>query len=80
MVNTRLELSQTMKMENAIRILAGTMVLISISLAHWVSQWWLLLAAFVGCNLIQSAFTGFCPAENIFRKLGIGKEGSPCCR
>ncbi len=56
------------------------MVLISISLAHWVSEWWLLLAAFVGCNLIQSAFTGFCPAEIIFRKLGIGKEGGSCCR
>ena len=62
-----------MKMENAIRILAGTMVLISISLAYFVDQRWLFLAAFVGVNLIQSAFTGFCPAENIFRKLGIGK-------
>jgi len=69
-----------MKLENAIRVLAGTMVLISISLAHWVSQWWLLLAVFVGANLIQSAFTGFCPAEIIFRKLGIGKEGGSCCR
>ncbi len=69
-----------MKLENAIRILAGSMVLISISLAHWVSQWWLLLAAFVGLNLIQSAFTGFCPAENIFRKLGVGREGAACCR
>lgn len=68
-----------MKMENAIRILAGTMVLISISLAHWVSEWWLLLAAFVGCNLIQSAFTGFCPAEKIFAKLGIGRGGKSCC-
>ncbi len=66
-----------MKMENAIRILAGTMVLISVSLAHFVSQWWLLLAVFVGCNLIQSAFTGFCPAENILRKFGVGKTG--CC-
>jgi hypothetical protein len=68
-----------MKMENAIRILAGTMVLISISLAHWVSEWWLLLAAFVGCNLIQSALTGFCPAEKIFARLGIGKCGASCC-
>ena len=66
-----------MKMENAIRILAGTMVLISISLAHWVSPYWLLLAAFVGLNLIQSAITGFCPAEIIFRKLGVGQGG--CC-
>jgi hypothetical protein len=68
-----------MRMENVIRILAGTMVLISISLAHWVSQWWLLLGVFVGFNLIQSAFTGFCPAEMIFRKLGVGKEGASCC-
>ena len=69
-----------MKMEHAIRILAGTMVLISISLAHWVSQWWLLLGAFVGFNLIQSALTGFCPAENIFHKLGMGKDDASCSR
>ncbi len=68
-----------MKMENAIRILAGTMVLISISLGRFVSPWWLLLGVFVGCNLIQSAFTGLCPAEAIFRKLGIGREGASCC-
>lgn len=67
-----------MKMEKAIRVLAGTMVLISISLAYWVTLKWLLLTAFVGVNLIQSAFTGFCPAEIIFRKLGVGK-GEPCC-
>jgi hypothetical protein len=71
---------KNMKMENAIRILAGTMVLISISLGHWVSPWWLLLAAFVGLNLIQSAFTGFCPAEKIFRNLGIGTNSASCCR
>lgn len=69
-----------MKLENAIRILAGTFVLTSVVLAHWVSQWWLLLAVFVGCNLIQSAFTGFCPAEIILRKLGVGKDGQSCCR
>ena len=73
-----------MKMENAIRILAGTMVLISISLAHWVSPWWLLLAVFVGVNLIQSALTGFCPAEIILKKLGVGQKavegGCACCR
>ena len=69
-----------MKMEHAIRLLAGTMVLISISLAHWVSQWWLWLGAFVGFNLIQSALTGFCPAEHIFRKLGMGKDDASCSR
>jgi len=68
-----------MKMENAIRILAGTMVLLSLTLSRVHSEYWLLLTAFVGVNLVQSAFTGFCPAEIIFRKLGIGKEGSKCC-
>ncbi len=62
-----------MKMENAIRILAGTLVLTSLALSHWVSPWWLLLAAFVGFNLIQSALTGFCPAEIILKKLGVGE-------
>lgn len=67
-----------MKLENAIRILAGTLVLVSISLAHWVDERWLFLTAFVGLNLIQSAFTGFCPAEMVLRRLGVGKGGS-CC-
>lgn len=57
-----------MTTENKIRVLAGTMVLVSISLSVLFSPWWLLLTAFVGVNLIQSAFTGFCPAENIFFK------------
>jgi hypothetical protein len=63
-----------MKLENAIRIMAGTMVLISLGLAHWVNEWWLLLAVFVGVNLIQSALTGFCPAEIILKKLGVGQS------
>lgn len=67
-----------MTTENAIRVLAGTLVLLGTALAHWVSPWWHLLPAFVGLNLIQSAFTKFCPAEIIFKKLGIGKGGS-CC-
>lgn len=67
-----------MKLESVIRILAGSMVLTSLALAHWVSPNWLWLAAFVGCNLIQSAFTGFCPAEVIFKKLGVGKKTGSC--
>lgn len=63
-----------MKIENAIRILAGTMVLISLALGFYVNKNWHWLAVFVGANLIQSAFTGFCPAEMIFRKLGVGKN------
>jgi hypothetical protein len=52
------------------------MVLLSLALSQLVNPWWLLLAAFVGVNLIQSSFTGFCPAELILRKLGVGKESS----
>ena len=58
-----------MKMENRIRILAGTFVLTSLVLSQLVSPWWLLLAAFVGVNLIQSAITGFCPAEMILSRI-----------
>jgi len=68
-----------MKIENAIRVLAGSLVLVSLALAHWVNPWWLLLAAFVGVNLIQSAFTGFCPAEIVLKKLGLGKSDTSCC-
>jgi hypothetical protein len=76
-VTTAVNQRPRMKMENCIRILAGTMVLISVTLAHYVSPWWLLLAVFVGVNLIQSALTGFCPAELILRSLGVGK--GDCC-
>jgi hypothetical protein len=63
-----------MKTESLVRILAGTFVLLSLTLSHFVSPWWLALAAFVGVNLIQSAFTGFCPAEMIIRKLGLSSD------
>jgi hypothetical protein len=59
-----------MHCESLIRILAGVMILLSVSLAHWHSEWWLLLTAFVGLNLIQSALTGFCPPELLLRRLG----------
>ncbi|MBE7497961.1 MAG: DUF2892 domain-containing protein [Verrucomicrobiaceae bacterium] len=67
-----------MKLENAIRALAGTFILISLLLAHYVSPNWLWFTAFVGANLLQSAFTGFCPAEMILKKLGVG--GSCCSK
>jgi hypothetical protein len=61
-----------MTTEAAIRILAGSMILLSLVLYQFVSPWGLLLTLFVALNLIQSSFTGFCPAEKIFRALGIG--------
>jgi len=53
-----------------IRVLAGSMTLLSVALVYFVSPWWLLLTGFVGLNLIQSAFTGFCPPSIVLRKLG----------
>jgi len=68
-----------MKLEYRIRVLAGTMVLASLALGHWVNSWWLLLAAFVGVNLVQSAFTGFCPACNILRRIFPDSPGACGC-
>ena len=68
-----------MKMENAIRALAGTLILTSLALANWVNAHWAWLAVFVGANLLQSAFTGFCPAEMVLGRLGVGKGGGKCC-
>ncbi|HBA82980.1 MAG TPA: DUF2892 domain-containing protein [Verrucomicrobia bacterium] len=59
-----------MKTERAVRLMAGTLVLTGLALGFWVSSWWFALTAFVGINLVQSAFTGFCPAETILRRLG----------
>lgn len=59
------------KLEEAVRIFAGIMVLISAALVCLISKWWLLLTVFIGLNLIQSAFSGFCPAELLFKKMGV---------
>jgi hypothetical protein len=63
-----------MNVDRAVLTLAGGMLLISLALAWLVSPYWLILTLFVGANLFQSAFTGFCPAAIIFRKLGL-KDG-----
>ncbi len=59
-----------MKIDSLIRLLAGSVVLTGLLLAHFISPWWLLLPAFAGINLIQSVFTGFCPPSLVLRKLG----------
>lgn len=58
-----------MSVEAKVRILAGTLVLVSFTLGRFLNPVWLWLAVFVGLNLIQSAFTGFCPAETLLRSL-----------
>lgn len=67
-----------MTVERALRLTAGLVVLVSLALAHYVSIYWLWLTAFVGLNLLQSAFTNWCPAMTIFRALGL-KSGEGCC-
>ena len=60
-----------MTVNRAVMAFAGFMILLSLALAHWVSPWFLLVTAFAGANLFQSAFTGFCPAASVFRWLGL---------
>ncbi len=60
-----------MNIDRGVFAFAGCMVLLSLALGWFVSPWWLLLTAFVGVNLLQSAFTGFCPAAIVMRKLGL---------
>jgi hypothetical protein len=66
--------------DRAVFTLAGTMILASLALGTLVSPYWLLLAAFVGANMLQAAFTGFCPAAMIFRKLGLKAGPAFECR
>ncbi len=49
------------------RILAGVVTLTGLGLGFFVSPWWYLLTAFAGANILQSAFTGFCPPEILYR-------------
>ena len=62
-----------MTVENGVRVMAGTMILVSVALVHFISPWWLLFTAFIGLNLLQASVTGFCPAAIVFRKLGIAR-------
>lgn len=60
-----------MTLDRAVFVFAGFVILTSLALAQLFSPWWLLLAAFAGVNMIQAAFTGFCPAAMVFKKLGF---------
>jgi hypothetical protein len=56
--------------DRAVFLFAGIVVLAGIALAHYVHPWWIGLSAFAGLNMIQAAFTGFCPAAMVFKALG----------
>ena len=60
-----------MTVERAVRALAGSFVLLSVGLGYWVHPAFLLFTAFVGANLLQSAFTNACPAMSVFRRFGL---------
>ena len=60
-----------MTLDRAVLAFAGCMVLLSVALTVWVHPYFVWFSVFIGVNMLQSAFTGFCPAAMIFRKLGI---------
>jgi hypothetical protein len=60
-----------MSIERWIRVIAGTFVLGSLALGHWVSPYWYLFTTFVGLNLLQSGFTRWCLMEDILKKIGV---------
>ena len=60
-----------MALDRVILVFAGFMILVSVALGVYVSPYWHFLTVFVGLNLIQSSFTGFCPAALLFKKLGV---------
>jgi DUF2892 family protein len=60
-----------MTLDRAVIAFAGCVVLVSLALAYLFSSYWLLLTTFVGLNLIQASFTGFCPAAILFKRLGV---------
>ena len=62
-----------MRQSDLFRVIVGCMILASVALAHWVSPWWLLLTAFIGANLLQSAFTHFCPMDMMLARTKLPK-------
>ena len=60
-----------MKLNQALRGIAGTFIILSVVLGHYVHPYWYLFTAFVGLNLLQSAFTNWCPMIAILKKAGV---------
>lgn len=60
-----------MSLERMLRMIAGSFVLLSVALGYWVHPGWYAFTAFIGLNLLQSAFTNWCPMMTFLRKLGV---------
>lgn len=65
-----------MNVQDWLRAIAGSFVLLSLALGYLVSPWFYLFTAFVGLNLLQSAFSGWCPMITILRRLGVPDPGA----
>ena len=65
-----------MNIERALRGIAGAFVLVSVALGYFVNPWWFAFTAFVGLNLLQSAFTNWCPMMAFLRRMSM-REGRP---
>ena len=65
-----------MSIERYLRLIAGSFVTLSVALGYWVHPAWFLFTAFAGLNLLQSAFTNWCPMITFLRKLGVKSGGS----
>jgi hypothetical protein len=70
-IYNHIQMEKTMSLDRSVLAFAGIMVLLSVLLTAFVSPLFIWLTVFVGLNLLQSAFTGFCPAAMVFRKLGV---------
>ena len=63
-----------MTVERWLRCMSGFFVLLSVVLARYHSPYWLFFTAFVGLNLLQSAFTNWCPMMTILKKVGVKSQ------
>ncbi len=80
--------SRSTNIDQAIFRMAGTFILVSLTLSQLHHPAWLLLTAFVGLNMFQASFTGFCPAATVFKWIGFRegcafaatKDDAGCCR
>ena len=62
---------RAMSVDEGVRAVAGVFIVISVALGLWVNPWWFAFTTFVGLNLFQSAFTGWCPMMAILKRLGL---------
>ena len=70
-----------MHIDRVLRLIAGTFILLSLALAHYLDPRWLWFTVFIGLNLFQSGFTNWCPMMTILEKLGVPKlPQSGCCK